>query len=576
MKLQTYILFLLIVFFSFQLQAQEKKQDTVLVESLNKSVMVISEYRPSVSDANKINQLPQAEDTMSTKPVFQYSIESSPVSTTFSLKEIQAARLKGEPLSPLYKTIAQVGVGTRYTTLASIKLNSLRSRNHQYGFELGHFSQQAKLKINEDEKIPAGHSSNRIGVYGKKFVNNAVIFGELSGQREAVRRYGYYTDSLVTPDSIPYDTSFVDKEIKKVYFLADLNLGVKSKEIDSSKINYDIQSGYKFTNSDSAIKHHNIYGKLFAAKYIKDLAISGDLTFDYSNLTGVIGDSLRVPKNTIIAFSPRVQTATEKWKALAGITIANVWGDDQFHFYPRIEFDFNLVDKIFIPYIRYSGELKNNFFREIALENPYIYDSLIVRHTSFQNIFKGGFRGNLGGYLPYNLYVGYTDVNNMYFFVNDYVLTDTAQNIFNVVYDDVNTLSFHGEFGYQKRDEISIMAKAEYFSYDMKKEAKAWHKPSLKLGLSASYNMQNKIITNIDFYYMAGIYSKNPFDSTAMKMKNIFDINLSIEYKYTKVLSAFVKINNLIASKYQVWNQYPAYRFTAILGVTYALGKEKN
>ena len=48
------------------------------------------------------------------------------------------------------------------------------------------------------------------------------------------------------------------------------------------------------------------------------------------------------------------------------------------------------------------------------------------------------------------------------------------------------------------------------------------------------------------------------------------DVNLSIEYRYTKRLSAFVKFNNMLASKYAIWNLYNVQRFNAWMGATYS------
>jgi hypothetical protein len=54
-------------------------------------------------------------------------------------------------------------------------------------------------------------------------------------------------------------------------------------------------------------------------------------------------------------------------------------------------------------------------------------------------------------------------------------------------------------------------------------------------------------------------------------MNPFFDFNLGIEYHYTKILSLFLQFKNLTASRYLIWNQYPAYRFQVMAGLTYAL-----
>ena len=53
-------------------------------------------------------------------------------------------------------------------------------------------------------------------------------------------------------------------------------------------------------------------------------------------------------------------------------------------------------------------------------------------------------------------------------------------------------------------------------------------------------------------------------------MKGYTDINLGVEYRYTKVLSGFVNISNLTGSRYYRWYNYPNYRFQIMGGVSYS------
>ena len=70
----------------FQANAQ---RDT----SLTKEVEVVKAYRPSVSDAYKINDIPTIKEEEHQKPVFDYHISSQPVFSTFSVNTLQAARI---------------------------------------------------------------------------------------------------------------------------------------------------------------------------------------------------------------------------------------------------------------------------------------------------------------------------------------------------------------------------------------------------------------------------------------------------------------------------------------------------
>ncbi|MEI6143490.1 MAG: hypothetical protein WCP85_29710, partial [Mariniphaga sp.] len=58
---------------------------------LNQEVEVVKAYRPSISNANKVNILPVIDDTTRFVPEFKYSIESKPVKTGFTATPIDAA-----------------------------------------------------------------------------------------------------------------------------------------------------------------------------------------------------------------------------------------------------------------------------------------------------------------------------------------------------------------------------------------------------------------------------------------------------------------------------------------------------
>ena len=46
---------------------------------------------------------------------------------------------------------------------------------------------------------------------------------------------------------------------------------------------------------------------------------------------------------------------------------------------------------------------------------------------------------------------------------------------------------------------------------------------------------------------------KNPY---AKQLDAVFDVNLGVEYRVSKILSAFAKFNNLANQNYIQWNNY--------------------
>jgi hypothetical protein len=55
-----------------------------------------------------------------------------------------------------------------------------------------------------------------------------------------------------------------------------------------------------------------------------------------------------------------------------------------------------------------------------------------------------------------------------------------------------------------------------------------------------------------------------------VSLKGYMDANLGIDYRYSKVLSAFVSLNNIGFARYFRWYEYPSYRLLGMAGITYA------
>jgi len=58
---------------------------------------------------------------------------------------------------------------------------------------------------------------------------------------------------------------------------------------------------------------------------------------------------------------------------------------------------------------------------------------------------------------------------------------------------------------------------------------------------------------------------------TELSLPMTIDANLGAEYRFSNLLSFWLKINNLAAQRYYLYHQYPALRFRAMLGFSYTL-----
>ena len=53
------------------------------------------------------------------------------------------------------------------------------------------------------------------------------------------------------------------------------------------------------------------------------------------------------------------------------------------------------------------------------------------------------------------------------------------------------------------------------------------------------------------------------------QINGLVDVNLEAEYRYSKMLSFFVKANNIANQRYYRWERYPTQRFNFTIGLTF-------
>jgi len=542
-------------------QADTASNDSVTLSDIDKRVRVVTTYRPSVSDAFKINSLPQVQDTVSVSPTFEYSIVSVPIETEYNPEQIQAASMKGEPLDKLYKALATVGAGNYTTFLGDVKVNSLRSKEQQVGFQLHHYSSSGKIKLDDDEKYPAGYSTTFARFNGKKFIDDKVVFGDVNLQRDGYKQYGFYTAKK--------DSTLDKKDISQRYLMGDVKAGIASNSLDSSSLQYSFSAKYGVTQEMEKYAENAVGATVEVTKYIDQKAGGVELQGGYY---GTSGNGLDSAQYGYIDATPWASLRVDQMRIKAGVGLVNVFGYDKFFIYPKINFSYYSYDDIVVPYIQLDGDCKLNTYREISMENPYIYSGLQVKPTNTKLRFIGGVRGKLGKDMPFNISGSYADVKDQYLFVNEIPLTDSMQNKFVVIYDDMKVANVHAEVGAKQGERIDLLLKGDYWHYTMGNEAQAWHLPTLEIGVAAKYNIQNKIIAGAELVYSGERKAKSSIEGISeYSLKPVVDANIGLEYRYTKILSAFLQLNNIAAQNYNRWNLYPSKRFNVLLGVTYAL-----
>jgi hypothetical protein len=526
-------------------------------DDINKEIVVVKPYEPSLSDAFKINVMPGVSDSISIRPDFKYSIEPKKFETKFHVRPISPARLVGVPLKKLYKSYLKLGIGNYLIPLGELRINSLRSKKSQWNFGLRHYSINGKIKLDNGQKVSPGLFENSGSLQGKKIFNKSYLSGNIKGAWDGVNFYGYHSS---------LDTSLNNDDVKQRYLKMDGRVKMGSIHRDSMHLNYAWTLDYMYTNDRFKNDEHafligadlnqrfrsgNTFGLGIGGKYYR---------------TSMSIDSIN---NTVIWAKPWLGKTTADYSYRVAVELlADIRGDEVApHIYPDAYLQIALVRRILVAYLGVDGKLQVNNFRSVVEENMYITPGLKVQNTSHTARAYVGLKGSLSQAVSYDLFAGYSIISKMPFYVND--TSSILGNTFNVAYDDLRLTSLRGELLVRQSDKLSFLLMCVYDQYDMKTLAKAWHKPGIKASLATEYNLRNKILLDASLNYVGERYA--PGIPDMVTLKGFVDLNLGIEYRYTKLLSAFIRLNNILGSKYYIWNQYPGIGFNAMAGFTYAL-----
>ncbi|MBK9638940.1 MAG: hypothetical protein IPO63_14465, partial [Bacteroidetes bacterium] len=127
---------------------------------------------------------------------------------------------------------------------------------------------------------------------------------------------------------------------------------------------------------------------------------------------------------------------------------------------------------------------------------------------------------------------------------------------FGVVYDKATLLNFRGSLEYKQSEKINLAFSADYNKYKTDQLSEQLYIPALRVGISGQYAIAEKIFIKADVFVNSEV-TGNTYTSDSshvfshlVNIKGWVDANLGIDYRYSKVLSAFVSLNNIGFSRY--------------------------
>ncbi len=560
----------------FSVQGQQKDS------TVNKSITITRNYKPQIWHNNKISSIPKMKKMKMYKPMPEYLNISTTMGLDYYIPTLQVEELWFEN-KDYYSGLVRVGFGNPINTLANVVVPVYNSEKNKLNMTFNHLGTFNNKK----------YSNTNCNLYYKHFYDDSNVFFNVGIQHDFFNYYGnVFRNNSILKNITPYYNMVYKTDnsktirLKKLFQLRDRDnhfriqptVGVRSFSFTES-LTWDADLSYKMFYSDNnRIAEHQLYARsLFQQKLNENLLELNTEIFnfvynsDYNDFKVKNNDYLNY---SLIKLNPYYKIEHENWfvklgaKASISISAGKVFSPS-----PDIEFKWNAIPQYLAFLGAISGDVKINSLDKTYKENRYLspQNRLEDTYIPVDSYLKMSV-SPIDNFI-FDIYGEYQIISNPYFYINKPYLNTGGNfyhNRFDVVVENstVQKTAIGFNFAWNYLDKVNVYSKTKYNRWYLDKQVHAWHMPEWEVKVGTNVKINNNIEINSQFVFEDGRYAilSNP---NGIKMKPIYDWNISGTYSYSERLSFFLGINNILNQKYQVFKGYDTESFRLMIGTAF-------
>src|SRR5690554_6491238 len=228
--------------FAGVLHAQEAQVEEIPQGSINQDVRVVREYNPTVSDAFKINEMPEQDDAGVPVPEFSYQLSGRALVGAPEVVPLIPAKMAKEPRAELMNSFAEALLGGHESSLGDIEVDdSDEDADYHHttaGLYMRHF-----FKRNKTLRLDMDFSNFAYRYYG-------------SSKLDATTPYVPTYPGSVLPAPGTVDGSELLPDPKQHQTAFDLSLGFGNQILDGKGTRYDLMMGYGTFGNATGVKEN--------------------------------------------------------------------------------------------------------------------------------------------------------------------------------------------------------------------------------------------------------------------------------------------------------------------------------
>lgn len=572
-------------------------------DTLKKEVEVIKAYKPTISDANKINDIPGIQDEEQKKPVFNYDINSRPVFSAFSISTLKAATIEGKPQEDYGLGLVKAGLGNYNKPYGEFFFNNRQTRNTFFGMHFKHLSSHGKLSLPGGDRVKAPMSDNLAEMFLKYMKGNSTLSLNLNFTHNGFNYYGYPVDTV--PLYLETQNNDVNNYFgeKQAFSKGSFNINLVNSKPDRDLPTLGFDFTYSYFGTKTGQREHlgdlmvNIRKPFDPVTGLLDIGA----TFYHANGIDLLTTENGTRQQTWLYGKPAVYFGN----ATANLTVGGkIWilfdnyEKMKIRMAPNIRANFAPVREVINIFAGIDGNYINNHYSKIAYENQFVDPEHDVKGTMQRFRYFGGFDGKFSKKTNFKISAEYSinkDQPLYYLFSHIFPTMGPmpgqaiVQNDFKILYESLNTLKFNAEIFHTTTRSFDLLISTNYYKYNTSEQEFAWNLPEFDANLSVGYKINDQLTIFTDLFLIGernalvaetiGFGDPVPFDEllelSSVQFKKyvldtVFDMNFKAQYKISSRFSIFAQLNNFGFQSYQRWFGYPVQSFNFLGGLSYA------
>ncbi|MEO8885225.1 MAG: hypothetical protein ABI367_04120 [Mucilaginibacter sp.] len=520
--------------------------------SLSEEIVVTTAYKPVLADAVKIRRNPELEDKVPFKAPLTYTTIDKRLTRDEDIKQLDAMKMPGEKDSVLQNNYIKLGLGNLKTTYGEAYITNGRDEALQAGLYLKHFAQAGSL-------YKQNQSKNEIGIFGKSIGPVNALSGRIDYSNNANYFYGY--DGSNPPAKLNVDRQYFST------LSAEGELAKNYKDVEND-FTYAVKlKGYMFSNAFSA-KENNIVVSGFVNQTVRQFYAGISASMDVSTQK----DALYSLSNNLLRVNPYIKFQGTNYKIDAGISIVDEFGfSSRFFVFPAAKAELQVIPKYVRLFVEARGDVNRSSIRDFAMLNPFIGQNINIKNSVDQLDISAGLKGTLAPGLSFKGTIFRNSIKDMPLLVSNFNFAN-GDNRFAVIYDNgrARVTGFNGELDYRAGDDVNIFGRTEFKDYQMASEALAWNLPKLIMTAGTNIHINDKVSISGTLLFRGNAHDPLVVAGKYTTLNSFMDLSGGVDYKVTKQISIFGRVNNILNSTNQTWIYYPEYGFNIFGGASYS------